>query len=150
MQLDFTGELTEEHKKEMSRHGNFSQDHIVDHYNELCSHYEQIYLRVGFHDPLRCAELAKFYLENSTETSEILDMGCGTGLVGKYLSDKGFKKIVGIDASAGMLSKAGEKGIYSELHELFLGQPKTFPDEFRNRFNGLTASGILAEGHLDN
>lgn len=99
---------------------------------------------------MRCAELAKFYLESSTETAEVLDMGCGTGLVGKYLTDKGFKKIVGIDASAGMLSKAGEKEVYSELHELFLGLPDTFPDMFRNRFNAVTASGILAEGHLDN
>lgn len=77
-------------------------------------------------------------------------MGCGTGLVGQYLGEKGFKKIVGIDASAGMLVKAGEKGVYGELHELFLGQPDTFPEMFRNRFEAVTASGILAEGHLDN
>lgn len=54
-------------------------------------------------------------------------MGCGTGLVGQYLKERGFKSIVGVDASAGMLEKARTKESYSELHELFLGKPETFP-----------------------
>jgi predicted TPR repeat methyltransferase len=49
-----------------------------------------------------------------------------------------------------MLDKAKEKNSYSELKELFLGKPDTFPDEYRNRFDAITAAGILAEGHLDN
>lgn len=57
--LQFDGELTATHKEEMAKHGNFSQENIVDHYNELSTNYEQIYLRAGWHDPLKCAELAK-------------------------------------------------------------------------------------------
>jgi hypothetical protein len=34
--------------------------------------------------------------------------------------------------------------------ELFLGKPDTFPEQFHGRFDVVTASGILAEGHLDN
>ena len=48
-----------------------------------------------------------------------------------------------------MLNLAAEKGAYSELHELFLGKPDTFPEQYHNRFEAITASGILAEGHLD-
>lgn len=33
---------------------------------------------------------------------------------------------------------------------MFLGSPETFPVEFRDRFDAVTASGILAEGHVDN
>ena len=33
----------------------------------------------------------------------ILDMGCGTGLVGKFLAEKGFTNIHGIDLSKKML-----------------------------------------------
>ena len=77
-------------------------------------------------------------------------MGCGTGLVGQYLVERGFKNIVGVDASSCMLKKATEKQVYSELQELFLGQPDTFPEAFHNRFDVVTASGILAEGHCDN
>ena len=57
---------------------------------------------------------------------------------------------MGVDASAGMLKRSEEKEAYSELHELFLGTPETFPAQFHNRFDVVTASGILAEGHLDN
>lgn len=42
-------------------------------------------------------------------------MGCGTGLVGQYLFERGFKNIVGVDASAGMIEKATLKGVYSEF-----------------------------------
>src|ERR1022692_1770368 len=37
--------------------------------------------------------------------SKILDIGCGTGLVAKFLTDRGFK-VIGIDISRNMLSLA--------------------------------------------
>jgi SAM-dependent methyltransferase len=49
-----------------------------------------------------------------------------------------------------MLDKAQIKGSYTDLEELFLGLPDTFPQKFHNKFDIITASGILAEGHLDN
>lgn len=143
-------ELTEEIKQEMLKHGNYSQDKIADQYDELSSHYEEIYLTAGWHDPLKCAELAKEVLGDKAEASEVLDMGCGTGLVGQYLKERGFNKIVGVDASKGMLDRAAEKNAYTELKELFLGLPDTYPRELHNRFEAITASGILAENHLDN
>jgi predicted TPR repeat methyltransferase len=148
--MDFNGELTEAHKQEMIKHGNFSQENIAEHYNELSKHYEEIYLRAGWHDPLKCAELAKHFIGDNAATANVLDMGCGTGLVGQYLKERGFNNIVGIDASAGMIEKARTKNVYSEFHELFLGRPDTFPEHFHGKFDVVTASGILAEGHLDN
>jgi predicted TPR repeat methyltransferase len=150
MDLNFNGELTEAHKQEMMKHGNFTQDKIAEHYNELSSHYEEIYLRAGWHDPLKCAELAKTCVGDAVEAAHVLDMGCGTGLVGQYLVERGFKTIVGIDASAGMIEKARTKNTYTDFHELFLGRPDTFPEHFHGKFDVITASGILAEGHLDN
>lgn len=76
-------------------------------------------------------------------------MGCGTGLVGKYLNDKGYKSVVGVDASRGMLDQCKQKNAYIELNELFLGTPETFPKEYHNRFDFVTGSGILADNHLD-
>jgi predicted TPR repeat methyltransferase len=119
--MDFKGELTEAHKAEMAKHGNFAQDKIAEHYDELSSHYEEIYLRAGWHDPLKCAELAKKCVGEKAAESTVLDMGCGTGLVGQYLKERGFVNIVGVDASKGMLDKAAVKGSYTELKELFLG-----------------------------
>ena len=80
--MNFRGELTEEHKAEMLKHVNFTQDKIIDHYNDTCQNYEQIYLRAGYHDPQKCAELTAEVLKDQESTSRVLDMGCGTGLVG--------------------------------------------------------------------
>lgn len=147
--MNFTGELTPELKAEMLKHNTFTQDTIVEHYNETSANYEQIYIRAGYHDPEKCAELAEELLGSSIQTAHILDMGCGTGLVGKFLHDKGFRNIVGLDASQGMLDKAAEKGVYTGLDELFLGKPETFPNKYHNTYDAITAAGILAEGHLD-
>lgn len=143
-------QVTDEMKQEMLKHGAFSQDHIAEHYNELSSNYEQIYLTAGYHDPLRCAELTKEIFGDRAADAHVLDMGCGTGLVGQYLKERGFLHVVGVDASAGMLEKAKEKDAYESLQELFLGRPESFPEEFRGKFDAITAAGILAEGHLDN
>ena len=148
--MDFTGELTEEHKKEMLKHSVYKKETIVEHYNELSENYEQVYLRAGWYDPLKCAELTTEMFGDEAPTAHILDMGCGTGLVGHYLKERGFKSIYGVDASQGMLEKANEKRVYTDLEELYLGRPDTYPAKFHNRFDAITASGILAEGHLDN
>ena len=75
-------------------------------------------------------------------------MGCGTGLCGEALHERGFRNIVGCDASQGMVDKAKEKNSYSELIKLFLGQPDTFPADYHSRFDFITGTAILAEGHL--
>jgi len=55
-------------------------------------------------------------------------MGCGTGLIGKYLAPHNYKNIVGLDVSPNMLEEASNKGVYSELHEYSLGQdPNELP-----------------------
>ncbi len=60
--------------------------------------------------------LVKIMIENQSDSSlgAILDLGCGTGLVGdaaKEFSDK----IIGLDLSNAMLEKADQKAIYDEL-----------------------------------
>ena len=46
----------------------------------------------------------------------LLDLGCGTGFVAVVLSDLRFDALVGVDLSQGMLNKAEERGLYTELH----------------------------------
>ena len=46
----------------------------------------------------------------------VLDLGCGTGLVGVELADIA-AEIVGIDLSAEMIALSGKKGIYTALHQ---------------------------------
>lgn len=49
--------------------------------------------------------------------SVILDMGCGTGLVGELLHNLGYRHLDGLDLSPEMLEKATARGIYRTLGE---------------------------------
>ena len=46
----------------------------------------------------------------------VLDLGCGTGLMGQYLRDNA-AQLIGIDLSAAMLEEARNKQIYDALVE---------------------------------
>ena len=46
---------------------------------------------------------------------KILDAGCGTGLVGLALKEKGYKNIDGCDLSERMIDRAKERGAYNKL-----------------------------------
>ena len=84
---------------------------------------------------------------------EVFDMGCGTGLVGEVMEPVGFTNIMGCDASQGILDEAAKKNggkAYTKLIKLFLGLGvDKYPEDLKKRFDIITASGILAQGHLD-
>jgi len=46
----------------------------------------------------------------------VIDLGCGTGLVGERFRDIA-GKLIGIDVSINMIHKAKKKNIYDELYE---------------------------------
>ena len=76
--------------------------------------------------------------------AKILDAGAGTGLVGKFLAEKGYKDITAIDLSRGMLEEAKKKNVYRELHQMVLGEPLDFPS---NSFDATISIGVLTVGH---
>ena len=53
-------------------------------------------------------------LNPSATPLDVLDLGCGTGLVGAAFKPMA-RRLVGIDVSAAMLERARERGIYDEL-----------------------------------
>lgn len=62
----------------------------------------------------------------------VLDLGCGTGLVGAALVGLGLAPLVGVDLSSRMLARARARGLYAELHhadiDVFLdGAAPSFP-----------------------
>jgi predicted TPR repeat methyltransferase len=87
----------------------------------------------------RCAHFAK-------SGAEILDAGCGTGLVGVSLAAMGHTRVVGFDLSTGMLERSAERGVYTELHQGSLLDRLPFDD---GRFGSVVSVGVFTLGHVD-
>ncbi|CAB4030110.1 Hypothetical predicted protein [Paramuricea clavata] len=59
-----------------------------------------------------------------TNDTRILDLGCGTGLVGEELKKRGYKNIDGVDLMPEMLEVAKAKCIYGLLQQGSMGSPE--------------------------
>ena len=73
------------------------------------------------------------------EKLDILDAGCGTGLVGLLLR-KQAKTLDGIDLSPAMLEKAGEKNIYDHL---YTGDLVEFMEKSPAAYDAITCAATL-------
>ena len=126
----------------------FEYETIQETYDAVADQYEKIMVTMGHPDPEQCGEMALSLLGQDLTQMSALDMGCGTGMVGASLKARGVAEIIGIDASAGMIEIAKQKGCYDQIIHMFLGKPAIYPSKLRNRFDIITAAAILAEGHL--
>lgn len=71
----------------------------------------------------------------------VLDVGCGTGLVGQELAGAGFVDVVGIDLSADSLERAKATGAYREVRQVDVqSAPIPFAD---GAFAALVCVGVM-------
>lgn len=66
------------------------------------------------------SELVKYLqtMDLPATLESVLDLGCGTGLLGHAMQDKiAIKNLIGVDLAANMLDKSRERNIYNELHQ---------------------------------
>lgn len=76
---------------------------------------------------------------------ELLDAGCGTGLVGVQLALAGAKKLDGVDLSSGMLEVARKTGAYRSLDTADLSAPLSHKD---NTYDVVACIGTMTQGHV--
>jgi len=90
-------------------------------FNGCASRFDAHLVSLHYRVPglLRAALLAQRpWLAGSTERfGPVLDLGCGTGLVGVALSDLNLAPLVGVDLAGGMLEQARARGLYAELRQ---------------------------------
>lgn len=95
--------------------------------------------------------VAKALADRSPDWSRVvLDVGCGTGLVGSALAAVGAASLEGVDLSPEMLAKAGEKSVegrplYQALHPADLTQPIVLT---AGSYGSLVSAGLFTHGHL--
>ncbi|GFO19647.1 Williams-Beuren syndrome chromosomal region 27 protein [Plakobranchus ocellatus] len=113
-------------------------------YDELAEKYNEIVRGFQYKAPRRVVEtLASLIGDRNRAGMKIMDLGCGTGLVGEALYAAGFTQLDGVDPSQGMLDVARSKGIYGELVCAYVGvgnEKLSFPD---NSYDALTIAGSM-------
>ncbi|MBL6454521.1 tetratricopeptide repeat protein [Belnapia sp. T6] len=82
--------------------------------------FEQSLLALGYRVPGLMRRLLERHLPDvasgEAKLGPVLDLGCGTGLVGVALADLLGGPLTGIDISPGMLEQAAVKHLYAALH----------------------------------
>ena len=77
--------------------------------------------------------------------ANILDAGCGTGLVGLHLAQAGAKHVDGIDLSPGMLDIARKTGVYEALDPVDMTLPIPKRDD---AYKVVVCIGTFTQGHV--
>ena len=116
----------------------------LDVYEDWAPTYEKnLQQDYGYIAPRLAAAVFARYCED--KTTRILDLGCGTGLVGEELAAHGYSKLDGLDISPGMLDVARRKQIYDDLIVADMTQPI---DLGGRRYGAAIAVGCFGGGHL--
>ncbi len=92
------------------------------------------------------AQVASRYAEMAdVDDGPVVDVGCGTGLVGEALSVMGNWPVDGLDISETMLAMAARKNCYRHLYAVDLSEPLSNSKE---PWGGLVSAGTYTHGHL--
>lgn len=129
-------------------------DELSAHYSDWASTYDEDVSSHGYCGPAYIAQLgARLMKATAVQTGRakkdvrILDAGCGTGLVGVELKQRGFSEIYGCDLSQEMVDKAAATEVYRELRGgVNMEEPiACFGD---TRFDAILSCGVFTLGHV--
>ena len=119
-------------------------DDSVKLYKKWAKSYDEDFAKSSNY--LSPQKISNFFLKNSKNTdTPILDVGAGTGLVGKFLKINNKKEIIGIDISSDMLHQAKLKKCYSSLIEADITRKIPLED---NSIGAVVSAGTFTHGHV--
>jgi SAM-dependent methyltransferase len=84
----------------------------------------------------------------SDRACRIIDLGCGTGLVGVALAARGFTHMDGLDISTGMLEEARGKGVYENLFQGDLTASDGVTGIADGTYDAMLCANSFASGHV--
>lgn len=120
-------------------------------YGEWADTYDSEFVESeGYVVHLRVAEV--FLRQRSLIDGAVLDVGCGTGIVGVSLREGGIEVVDGVDISTQMLVEAGKKKtrndvpVYRRLIAADLTKCLDIPDK---QYAGVISAGTFTHGHLE-
>lgn len=97
----------------------------IGNFKAWSRNYEQVNNPDVYLSPAIVVDLVRRFL--APGSGPILDLACGTGLIGMGLHAAGFQDLCGLDLSDAMMAQAAAKGIYRSLIPANLHQPLPLP-----------------------
>jgi len=129
--------------KDLDVHKSQNDDQIKNVYDEWADHYDDDNdALLGTVSQPNCVKLLSKHLQD--KQAALIDVGCGTGLVGHYLSQAGFDNFDGIDISQEMLDQAKKRG-YRQLLTGSLNDSLPIAD---NAYDACLCVGVFTHGHV--
>jgi predicted TPR repeat methyltransferase len=111
---------------------------VADRYDEWAKGYDDDLASWSYQGPSVVADVV---LSRHPSAGSVLDVGCGTGLVGRALRSRGFAgEIVGLDISHRSLEIARKSGAYDAAEQADLQQRLPFGDD---RFDAVVCVGVM-------
>lgn len=118
------------------------KDALAATYDQWAATYDSDMLRIGYANPAVAAGLVGRWVAD--RQAPLLEAGVGTGVLGDILSTLGYRSLVGIDISEGMLAKARARGSYAHLEQAVLGEALAFDS---GAFGTVVCFGVFTPGH---
>ena len=97
-----------------------NNDELTEGYDGWAKYYDRDVLSFGYKIPAIMTCLIGRHIPPDIGT--MLDAGVGTGILGETLALMGYKDLVGIDMSQGMLEVAQKKDVHKKLLKMTLGE----------------------------
>ncbi len=112
---------------------------VVARYSAFAPVYDEAVNNWGYQCYRTAAERLQAYVQPE---QAILDAGCGTGLVGKALHERGYQQLSGLDISPEMLERAQQTACYQQLQQHDLtATPYPFAD---HQFAAIACIGVFS------
>ena len=119
-------------------------DEGAELYREWAHTYDQTMLDgLGYRSPQRLVDQLVRHVP--WRDQPVLDIGCGTGLVGVELAARGIGTIDGLDLSAPMMDEAMQRGLYRAAIAADLMQPLPIAD---GAYGAAISTGTFTSGHV--
>ena len=115
---------------------------LEERYDQWSKDYDRdLSTEFEYRSPRRAAEILAAHVPRD---ARILDAGAGTGLVGEILASMGYRRMVAMDLSQGMLEEARKKGVYEDFHQMVMGETLDYET---GSFDAVVTVGVLTVGH---
>lgn len=121
--------------------------YIADLFDSFSGHFEErLLVDLGYRTPWELKNLLLADPDGPKYFARLLDLGCGTGLVGQIFQEISGRR-VGVDLSAKMVEEAAAKKVYDQLA---VGEIVTFLEQNQEPFDLIVAADVLIYvGELD-